>query len=326
MNGTMGTQRQIDDLWIVVPLLDDWASCQRLASDLDVALRDIDPTTKLMLLIADDGSSTSLPDEAHRFSTLVRLRVSTTRTESTNGHQASIARALRGLADSLDAESLVVVMDSDGEDSPNDVVRLVSRWQESSSPVITAERGKRSEALAFRSFYRVYRLVFRLLTGEVLANGNFMALSNRSVQQIVHRPSLGVHIAATVARFGGRSESVVCDRAHRYAGSSRMNRRSLMLHGFGAVSTYGDLVALRIAMSAFCLLMSSVLGFGLTTLIRLTTDWAIPGWATTVTLGFLLVAIQSLIVALTALVLFISTRSQTHTRASDFTVPLASGQ
>ena len=251
MKKTDGAERCIDDLWIVCPLLDDWEGCQRLASDLDVALGPIDPKTKLMLLIADDGSSTSLSDEAHRFPTLVRLRVSTTRTESTNGHQASIARALRGLADALGPGSLVVVMDSDGEDSPNDVARLVSHWKKSSASVITAERGKRSEPLAFRFFYRVYRLVFRLLTGEFLANGNFMVLSDRSVQQIVDRPSLGVHLAATVARYGGPSESVVCDRAHRYVGSSRMNRRSLMLHGFAAVSTYGDLVALRIAMSAF---------------------------------------------------------------------------
>ena len=179
MKKTDGAERRIDDLWIVAPLLDDWEGCQRLASDLDVALGPIDPKTKLMLLIADDGSSTSLSDEAHRFPTLVRLRVSTTRTESTNGHQASIARALRGLADALGPGSLVVVMDSDGEDSPNDVARLVSHWKKSSASVITAERGKRSEPLAFRFFYRVYRLVFRLLTGELLANGNFSASQTR---------------------------------------------------------------------------------------------------------------------------------------------------
>lgn len=321
MNDTSSTHREIDDLWIVVPVLNDWESCQKLAFDLEVALLALAPSTIITLLIADDGSSTSLEDEIHRFRSLTRIRVWTTRTESTSGHQASIARALRGLANDLGPASLVVVMDGDGEDSPRDVARLVKCWREGSSGVVTAQRGKRSESAMFRIFYRIYRIVFRLLTGEVLANGNFMVLSERSVRQIIDRPSLGVHIAATVARYGGSRESIVCDRAHRYAGSSRMNRRSLMLHGFAAVSTYGDLVALRIAVSAFCLLVTSVVGLGLTTLIRLTTDWAIPGWATTVTLGFFLVAIQSLIVALTALVLFISTRSTAHSRASDGRLP-----
>jgi polyisoprenyl-phosphate glycosyltransferase len=302
---------------IVVPLLNDWESCAHLANDF---LAEVDRgrlPAPLELVISDDCSTATLEDERLRFVNDERLSIRVVRAVYTACHQQAIARALRAIASDsmapLDEQDVVVVMDADGEDRPQDVATLLSELDRSDAAVVTAIRGKRSESLSFRLSYRAYRVLFALLTGRKLANGNFMAITPRALRQVVPRNTVGIHFAATVMRFGGSVSSVVCDRGSRYAGKSRMNRRSLMLHAFAGISTYGDLVALRLATASFLLLSASIIGLGVSFGVRLLTDLAIPGWATYVSLGFSALAVQSLVVTLTALVLFISATAASST-------------
>lgn len=299
-------------LVVLVPQLNDWASCAILAEELDREIAQGLPSCEARLVVMDDGSSLDGSDFHQRVAALGTLRTEVRRLSFTSGHQQAIASGLQSLVPEIDDETVVAVMDADGEDRPSDVPRLVHALRESGSSVVTATRGRRYESRSFRVLYRCYRSMFWLMTGRKLANGNFMVLNAAAVRQIAFRPALGIHVAATVARFAGKTSTVVCDRGTRYQGKSRMNRNSLMLHAFGAVATYGDLVALRLAIGAFFLTVLSLGGIGVSVLIRLTTNRAIPGWATYVGLGLLAIAIQSLLVAITALVLFISTRSSAN--------------
>ena len=105
------------------------------------------------------------------------------------------------------------------------------------------------------------------------------------------------HYAAAVFRSKLPFEMIPIPRGTRINGISRMNFVALVSHGLSAISVFGDIVGVRLLISA---LAGSVLaGFGtiLVVAIRLFTDRAIPGWATYATGTLVIIAIQMITIA-----------------------------
>jgi hypothetical protein len=177
-------------------------------------------------------------------------------------------------------------MDSDGEDAPESIQSLLAALGEPHVDVAAAERARRSEPLAFQAFYAVYKQLFMLLTGQKLRFGNFMALTPQAVERLAGMHEAWTHVAAAVVKAKLRRADVPTDRGVRYAGKSKMNFQSLVLHGLRAVMVFSDLVLIRMALAlvamaaAMIIVVLSALGvkaFG----------YATPNWVTIVT-GFAL--------------------------------------
>jgi hypothetical protein len=231
----------------------------------------------------DDGSLAAPP----KLSALSEARLSgeILRLARNVGHQAAIAIGLARAA-SLPGLSACVVMDSDGEDSPEAIPRLLEQVSSDNVDVAAAQRAKRSETLTFQAFYAVYKRLFRLLTGQVLRFGNFMALSPTALERLSGMYETFTHVAAAVVKAKLRRADVPTDRAPRYAGQSKMNFPSLVLHGMRAVMVFSDLVLTRMALALVAMaavVVAVVLGAVAAKLLGATT----PGWVTIVT-GFAL--------------------------------------
>src|SRR5581483_5557700 len=130
--------------------------------------------------------------------------------------------------------------------------------------------------------YFAYRLLFHLLTGRSISFGNFSLLPMAAVGRLVHTPALWHNLAAAIMRSRIAYGTVPTERGERYAGRSRMNFVSLIVHGMSAMSVYTDMIFVRVLIAAGVVLGLSLLGIVGVTLIRLMTDLAIPGWASTV--------------------------------------------
>ena len=91
------------------------------------------------------------------------------------GHQRAIVYALRTISREMEDDDLVVTMDADGEDAPEDVPRLLDELvhARSNRSVVLARRTERSESIAFKLFYLAFRALFKLLTGTVRALREF---------------------------------------------------------------------------------------------------------------------------------------------------------
>ncbi len=149
-----------------------------------------------------------------------------------------------------------------------------------------AERAKRSETLTFKAFYAVYKRLFKLATGQVLRFGNYMAMSPKALERMSGMYETSTHVAGAVVKAKLRRANVPTDRGRRYAGESRMNFPSLVLHGMRAVMVFADLVLTRMALAlvGMAALVVLVVGAGLVAKFM---GAAAPGWLTVVT-GFAL--------------------------------------
>ena len=175
------------------------------------------------------------------------------------GHQRAIVYGLRHIVAELDDGDVVVTMDSDGEDQPCDVPRLLRALDADTVALALAQRTKRSEPLRFRVMYVVFRIMFRVLTGTTIRSGNFAAQRGDSLAVTIQHPSFDLCYSSTLLALRRPTATVPCARGHRFAGSSRMNTYALMAHGVRMLLPFSERIAVRMmfvaATSALTLLV-----------------------------------------------------------------------
>src|SRR5512135_1031465 len=107
-------------LAIVTPVYNDWESLHELVRRLDAVAGTL-PDAAFDVIAVDDGSTAPLPPAFLADARLARLgRVDVLHLASNLGHQRAIAVGLTE-ADARGLYAAVIVMDSDGEDRPEDV-------------------------------------------------------------------------------------------------------------------------------------------------------------------------------------------------------------
>jgi polyisoprenyl-phosphate glycosyltransferase len=207
-----------------------------------------------------------------------RTKTKSPQTNGILGHQRAIAVGLVEVCSrqGLDA---VLVMDSDGEDRPADIPRMLEEAGRRPGHIICASRKRRPGLLIFRIWYECYKIAFRLLTGTRIDFGNFCLIPGGKLEALVSNASIWNNLAATLTRSRIPLAGLPSDRGTRYAGKSKMNFLSLVMHGLGAMAVYSDIVMVRLMIGALALSSITLLGILGVIAIRLLTSLAIPGWA-----------------------------------------------
>ncbi len=296
------------DLTIMTPVFDDWQAFKELVKRIDsVELQD---SWKVSILAVNDGSLTELGPPGECFRTLRHIeRMDILHLARNLGHQRAIAVALAYAAQHLTLDALVV-MDSDGEDRPDDIHLLAQKNVENPGKIIFARRVQRSERIGFCFFYRIYKILYRVLTGSSISFGNFCLIPSGPLKKLVYVSEIWNHFAAGVVRSRLPILTVPTRRDRRIEGRSSMDFHSLFIHGLSAIAVHMELVAVRLLLVTLGLIFLAVLGWGVVLGIKILTDWAIPGWATNVSLGLGIIFLQAFLVSLFLVFLILTARSQ----------------
>ena len=296
-------------LAIVIPVYNDWTSLSLLLPRLDRALSDkaVDST----LVVINDASSVDdllLKESLSGLDTINKIDI--VHLNCNLGHQRAIAI---GLVEVYRREcyDAVIVMDADGEDRPEDVAKLVDLYRKGADgEVIVARRDKRSEGSFFKLGYIVYKLIFRLLTGQSVDFGNFCLIPAKLLNRLVFRDSLWNHLSATMLRSKLPISTIPTARGKRLHGTAMMNFGELVLLGLSAVSVYIDKAFLRTLIFSMLLCFAALLGIAVVVVIRFFTVLAIPGWASSVAGSLLVILILSLLLSIFVLFIILANRSQ----------------
>jgi hypothetical protein len=277
-----------NSLVILIPVYNDWPALALLLRKLDGVLEAHQRRARVLLV---DDASPEVPADGFLggpFKAITKINLLELRRNL--GHQRAIAVGLCHIHAHVPCEA-VLVMDGDGEDAPEDVPRLIEKYEaEGGRAIVFAERIKRSESLTFQLFYALYRGLHRILTGYAVRVGNFSLVPFGALERLVAVEELWNHYAAAVFKAKLRRTGVPTHRAPRLAGKPQMNFVGLVLHGLSAISVFGEIVGARLLAATTGVILLALAGLLAVVGIRLATDWAIPGWATT-TAGLLLVVL-----------------------------------
>ena len=257
-------------LVVVTPVYEDVEACSRLFRELATVVG------KKTYVVAVDDGSIGQPLAVEHISA-AGLNGVVIKLKRNLGHQRAIAVGLGYVADHLPNAERVVVMDSDGEDRPSSIAELVAALDSTDADIAVASRKSRFETLRFRTFYVVYKWLFRILTGRDIGFGNFMALKPAAIIRLLTMQELGIHVAACVLYSKLRVMVCPLDRGARYAGHSKMNFVGLALHGFRGLMVFTEDVLVRVGIACALVAALSVASSFVAIVLKLL-NFATPGW------------------------------------------------
>jgi polyisoprenyl-phosphate glycosyltransferase len=177
------------------------------------------------------------------------------------GHQRGLVFGLRRLSTVLNQDDLIVTLDADGEDQPQDLPRLLAPLRQADASIRTvavAARTRRRESLPFKLFYLVFKILFQFLTGTTIRSGNYAAYRGWLTRDVLFHPHFDLSYSSSLLSLGLNVQRVPCERGVRYAGVSKMTYVKLIQHGLRMLMPFADRIATR-----GLVIFSTLLGLGL---------------------------------------------------------------
>lgn len=295
--------------WIFTPVYRDARSFRILHERLlEVIERELPERRESVRFVAIDDTAGQDPEAA----TLAELEDVTVLQPPFNlGHQRALVYALRKALPAIADEDAVVTLDADGEDRPEDLPRLLRAAEEQgpqARPVVLALRTKRRESLSFKVFYRLFRLLFRALTGATVRSGNFAVLPGSIARRALLHPTFDLSYSSAILALDLPIAYVPCERGERYEGRSKMTYGRLAMHGLRMLMPFTDRIAIR-ALATF--VFFGVLGAVLAAIVVCLKLFGstVPGWTSYIALGALIVSLVALGNFVSLFVLFSQTRA-----------------
>ena len=256
---------------IVMPIYEDLSASRMLFNEISLVFGDL-----AYIVAVDDGSlkhvvNASDIEDYGLSGVVIRLKRNV-------GHQRAIAIGLNHVAKNIDNIDYIVVMDSDGEDSPVSIKNLLETIEgDSDMDVIVSQRKSRVETIRFKVFYAIYKRIFNLFTGHSITFGNFMILRLSAVKRLVTMSELWIHLAGCVLVSKLRLGYCSIDRSPRYSGKSKMRFVDLALHGFRGVMVFSENVLVRVGMVCTVVALLSIVGVFAAMILKVI-GYATPGW------------------------------------------------
>ena len=185
------------------------------------------------IVFVDDGSTDRtfdlIVEAAARDPRVVGVRLS-----RNFGHQAALTAALE-----MVSGDVVIAMDGDLQDRPEEIPRFVAEY-EKGYDVVYAKRVRRKEPVALRaSYYLFYRLLNRLSEIEVpVDSGDFALISRRVLDQINRLPERNRYIRGLRTWVGYPQVGIEVERDARAGGEPSYTLGKLFRLAFDGVFAF----------------------------------------------------------------------------------------
>lgn len=272
---------------VVLPVYNEAEALPLLAARIAEALSCC--PLKYELIFVDDGSHDQSPQILDQLADASdRIRV--IHLSRNFGHQAAIQAGLvhaRGDA--------IVLMDSDMQDAPEAIPRLLTRWREGYD-VVYAVRTRRKENWFKRGLFAAFHRLMSAVAATPIPTeaGIFGLIDRRVARQIATLGENDRYFPGLRSWVGFRQTGVEVERNARYDDHPRVSLRDLFRLAKTAVFSFSSLpLTIFHAIGVAAAVVFVGLG-GFSIFCRLFTDLAIPGWTSHVLIGSFFGAINAL--------------------------------
>jgi hypothetical protein len=200
---------------------------------------------------------------------------------------------------------LVVIMDADGEDAPEDVSKLLSKLKDDNLDLVLATRESRKVGIGFKTGYIGFRLLVRILAGLNVNTGTFSASRRDFIERTVHADAFEQSMSGGLLVSNGKKSKIACERRPRRYGQSRMNRTNLILHGLRVLLALAPMISVRLLIFTSACGLMSILAVAAVLVMKFN-GYTTPGWSTFALFGIM----QAMILLLTMLIVSIGMLKQ----------------
>lgn len=283
----------IPEIAIVVPAYNEEAVIEktvgRLEEVLDRLIESRKAAAQSRIWVVDDGS-TDRTWEMIEGLAAKKARLRGIRLSRNRGHQNAL---LAGLL-TVPGDALISI-DADLQDDVSVIDEMVEGYRGGSDVVYGVRRNRRSDTRFKRLTAIAFYKLMRGLGVETVENhADYRLMSRKAVEALREFKEVNVFLRGVVPLIGFRSACVYYNRAPRPAGESKYPLGRMLALAWDAVTSF-SVVPLRIVTALGSLVFLASLGVSAWVLwVRLVSQSALPGWASTVLPIALLGGIQLL--------------------------------
>ncbi len=194
------------------------------------------------------------------------------------GHQNAL---LAGLY-TAEGDALISI-DADLQDDVNVIEKMVERFHEGYEIVYGVRKARKTDSFFKRATAEGFYKIMHLMGVDIVFNhADYRLMSRRAVEELKHYHEVNLFLRAMVPMIGFRSTSVYYDRAERFAGESKYPLKKMLAFAWDGITSF-SVVPLRLITTTGVLIFIASIFISLWVLwIKLFTDDAVPGWASTV--------------------------------------------
>jgi len=226
--------------YILIPTYNDWKSLNKLLSKINKSIADTKNEFKIIIV---NDASTIKPEL--KVKKLKRIRtIEIINLKENHGSQKAICIGLKYLK-AKSIKGVITIIDSDGEDDPSKINKLIKMAEINPRFVITANRQSRTENIFFR-FINICRLLITyVLTGKYINFGNFSSFSSLNLNQILSNSNSWKAYSAGIAKNCKNIKRCFIKKNKRYFGSSKVGFLFLIIHSINIISVFKKEIFLR---------------------------------------------------------------------------------
>mgnify|MGYP001162487421 CR=1 FL=1 len=266
----------------IIPTYNDEKNLLQLLSKVESIF--LDSAYKLEFFIINDGST-------NEFNVVNYIKNSTQiNLKNNEGNQKAISIGLKHLNDRNENFEYIFIMDSDGEDDPNYLLKLLEKAKKfNNQKIIFASRLRRTEGFIFNLFYFFYKIIFYVLTGHKINFGNYSCIPSNHLKKIYDLPMIDFHFSAPIIKSNIPISSIPCNKGKRYSGKSSMKFTKFLIHAMKSLSVFYEEVLTRFLIFSFIGILINILFIVCIFFIKFFSENIVLGWSSNMVLGLTII-------------------------------------
>ena len=224
---------------ILIPVYNDEKSLIKLLENIDDHLKIVvDFNTEILVL--DDRSSEEMSLKSDKFKNIKKISI--IRVKENIGSQKIISVGLNYLRD-IKENFFITVMDSDGEDNPQEISKMLDLALKNEDSVITSNRKSRNDPLIIKILYRIHLFITFLFSFKWITFGNFTSFNSINLKNILNDNSSWFAYSSSVIK-NCKIKRIYAKRESRYFDKSKLGLLKLVEHSIRVNSVFSNRITL----------------------------------------------------------------------------------
>ena len=295
-------------LKILIAVYNDWSSLDILLGEIYKKLNQT-VWKNYEVYIVNDASTIEIPEKIKRKTKIINLF-------NNIGSQGAISIGVKYIQKKIDNMTHLLIMDSDGEDKPEDITRLLDECKINENKIVFARRQKRRESILFRALHFTYKKIFKMLIGKDLDFGNFSCMTKANLNKIVNINNLQTHYSASILRSKIPFSKIDCEKGFRIEGSSKLNFWKHFAHALMSLSVFVDLIAIKFFFISLVGIVLSIISATTIFIMKLYFPKILLGIASNILLSLAIITIVLFLISLFSLIIFLNNKNQNYSSSN----------
>ncbi len=239
---------------ILTPVYNDWNNLGKLLKKINKVF-EVSINNTFDLVIVNDCSKEDYNHKKYKLKMINKIIL--INLEKNVGSQRAIAIGLKYLKKNYKKNFKTIIIDSDGQDNPKIIGKILSLNEKNPKCSIAINRGQRREPIWFKLFYEAYCILVKLFCFKKIRFGNYSLVDISDLKKITEKNELWSAFPPTLSKNSNRLLHLSADREKRYGGDSKMNFYGLVYHALRVFSA----LKLNVLFSSFFYIFLSLIIF-----------------------------------------------------------------